>query len=56
MFHADAIDEAVLEHYVTEFQAWEMPLPEHPLHFVIEETASKNLMEVYTYEWTDDEV
>lgn len=56
VFHADAIDEAVLEHYVTEFQAWEMPLPEHPLHFVVEETASKNLMEVYTYEWTDDEV
>ena len=56
MFHADAIDEAVLEHYVTEFHAWEMPLLGHLLHFVIEETASKNFMEVYMYEWTDDEV
>lgn len=33
-----------------------MPLSGHPLHFVVEETAAKKLMEVYTYEWTDDEV
>ena len=48
--------EAVLAHYVNEFWAWHMPLPNHPLHFVMEETAAQKIMEVYTYEWTDDEV
>ena len=56
VFHADAIDKEVLNHYVKEFDAWEMPLSGHPLHFVIEEAAAQKLMEVYTYEWTDDEV
>ena len=56
VFHSDAMDEAVLAHYVNEFGAWHMPLPNHPLHFVMEETAAQKIMEVYTYEWTDDEV
>lgn len=52
----DAIDKEVLNHYVKEFDVWEMPLSGHPLHFVVEETAAQKLMEVYTYEWTDDDV
>lgn len=56
VFHADAMDQEILNHYVDVFDAWEMPLSGHPLHFVVEETAAQKLMEVYTYEWTDDEV
>lgn len=56
VFHADAIDREVLAHYVKEFDAWDMPLLGHPLHFIVEENVAQNLMEVYTYEWTDDEV
>ncbi len=56
VFHADAMDKEILEHYVKAFGAWKMPLPGHPQHFVVEESAAHKLMEVYTYEWTDDEV
>lgn len=56
VFHADAMDNEVLQHYVRIFNAWELPLPGHPLHFVVEETASQKLREVYTYEWTSDEL
>lgn len=56
VFHADAMDQKILEHYVKEFGAWEMSLPGHTFHFVVEENASHKLMEVYTYEWTGEEV
>ena len=56
VFHADAMDKDVLQHYVDVFNAWEMALPGHPFHFVVEEMASQKLREVYTYEWTSDEL
>lgn len=56
VFHAEAMDEELLEYYCSEFHAWKMPLHGHPFHFIIEETASQKLKEVYTYEWTDDEL
>lgn len=56
VFHADAMDNKILNHYIHEFDAWAMPLPGHPLHFVVEESASQKLQEVYTYEWTTDEL
>lgn len=56
VFHADAMDKDVLNHYAEIFNAWEMPLPGHPLHFIVEEDASQKLREVYTYEWTSDEL
>ena len=56
VFHADAMDKDILQHYVKVFDAWELPLPGRPLHFIIEEMASQKLREVYTYEWTSDEL
>lgn len=56
VFHADAMDKDILNHYVEVFGAWEFSISGHPLHFIVEEEAAKKLMEVYTYEWTDDEV
>lgn len=56
VFHADAMDKDILKHYISEYNAEYMPLSGHPYHFIMEEEASKNIMEVYTYEWTDDEV
>lgn len=56
VFHAEAMDKDILKHYVEIFGAWEFPLPGRPLHFIVEEKAAQNLMEVYTYEWTNEEV
>lgn len=56
VFHADAMDEKVLEHYVDTFSAWRMPLPNRPFHFVVEETFAQKLREVYTYDWSDEEL
>lgn len=29
---------------------------QHPFHFLIDEEHAKKIMEVYTYEWTDDKI
>lgn len=56
VFHADAMDREVLKHYIDVFDAWELPLSGHPLHFIVEESAAQKIREVYTYEWTSDEL
>ena len=50
------MDSTILNHYIDMFDAWGMPLSGHPLHFVVEETAAQKIREVYTYEWTSDEL
>ena len=56
VFHADAMDEEIFRHYMDTFNAWGMPLLNRPFHFVVEETSAQKLMEVYTYEWTNEEL
>lgn len=56
VFHADAMDKQILDHYVEGYNAWRMPLPGRPFHFVMEETFAQTLREVYTYEWSNEEL
>ncbi len=53
--HAVAMDKEILKHYVDVFDAIVVGIM-HPFHFVIEEESAKKIMEVYKYEWSDDEL
>ena len=53
--HAVAMDNEILKHYVDAFDALVVGIM-HPYHFVIEEESAKKIMEVYKYEWSDDEL
>ncbi|MCR4656709.1 MAG: hypothetical protein K5770_10835 [Lachnospiraceae bacterium] len=45
----------LVKHYCEVFHAdWIKAL--HPYHIFIDETAAKRLLEMYTYDWTDDEL
>ena len=53
--HAIAMDKDILQHYVDMFDAIVVGIM-HPFHFVIEEESAKKIMEVYKYEWSDEEL
>ena len=53
--HAVAMDSEILEHYKKDFGAIPIGII-HPYHFSIEEVSAKKIMEVYKYEWSDDEL
>ncbi|MCM1044199.1 MAG: hypothetical protein NC417_01705 [Candidatus Gastranaerophilales bacterium] len=50
-----AADKKLLEHYVNTFHG-EVIAILHPYQFAIDEQAAKEIMEVYDYEWTDEEI
>ena len=50
-----AANKELLEHYVKVFQA-EIIGVLHPYQFAIDEEIAKRIMEVYDYEWTDEEI
>lgn len=50
-----AADKELLEHYVRTFHG-EVIAILHPYQFAIGEQASREIMEVYDYEWTDEEI
>ena len=50
-----AADEKLLEHYVKELGAEPICML-HQFHFGIFEDKMKKIMEVYTYEWTDEQL
>ena len=56
VFHADAMDEKLLKHYIEKFNAWSMPISNRPFHFVVEEESAQRLREVYTYDWSEEEL
>ena len=56
VFHADAMDEKLMKHYIELFDAWAMPRQGRPFHFVVEESAAKKIRDVYTYDWSDEEL
>ena len=52
-----AVNRKVLEHYVDKLNAEILPvIDSHPYHFAISEKYAKQIMEVYNYEWTDEEI
>ena len=50
-----AANEDLLKHYVETFQA-EIIAILHPYQFAVDEYSAKTIMEVYDYEWTDEEI
>lgn len=50
-----AADKELLEHYVRTFRG-EVIAILHPYQFAIGEQAAREIMEVYDYEWTDEEI
>ena len=50
-----AADEELLEHYVKDLGAEPICML-HPFHFGIFDDEMKKIMEVYTYEWTDEQL
>lgn len=50
-----AADKKLLNHYVNTFNG-EIIAILHPYQFAIGEQAAKKIMEVYDYEWTDEEI
>lgn len=50
-----AANKKLLEHYCTVFKAEHIGIL-HPFQFAIDEENAKKIMEVYDYEWTDDQI
>lgn len=50
-----AANKELLEHYVKMFHG-EVIAILHPYQFAIDERAAREIMEVYDYEWTDEEI
>lgn len=50
-----AANKELLEHYSKVFHAEHIGIL-HPYHFVVDEVHAKSIMEVYDYEWTDENV
>ena len=50
-----AANQKLLEHYVDVFNG-EVIAVLHPYQFAIDEEGAKTIMEVYDYEWTDEEI
>ena len=50
-----AANKELLDHYVETFNGEAIGML-HPYQFAIDETNAKKIMEVYDYDWTDEEV
>lgn len=53
--HGFAANKELLEHYINVFNA-ELIGMLHPYQFAIDETNAAKIMEVYDYEWTDEQI
>lgn len=53
---AEAMDQELLDYYMAEFGAAPLPPLHNPYRFMLSPKMSLRLKEVYTYEWTDDEI
>lgn len=54
--YADAINIDVYNHYINEFHASEIGFISGRYRFMIDEKQTQELMEVYNYEWTEEEL
>lgn len=50
-----AANQNLFKHYIEVFNG-EMIGVLHPYHFAIDEASAKNILEVYDYEWTNEEI
>ena len=55
MIYGFAANKILLDHYIEKFNAEFIGIL-HPFQFAIDEENAKNIMEVYTYDWTDEKL
>ena len=53
--HVIAMDKEILQHYIDQFGAVPTGII-HPYHFVIPEESAREIREVYSYEWSNEEL
>lgn len=54
--YAEAMDKELFKYYLTEFGALPLPPANTPYRFMISDTMTEKIREVYSYEWTDEEI
>ena len=54
-FHGFAANEKLLSHYVEKLGATPLGLL-HPYHFAVDSITAERIMEVYDYEYTEEEI
>ncbi len=54
--YAEAMDEELFNYYINEFGALPLPPFNNPYRFMISDSMTAKIREVYTYEWTDEEI
>ena len=54
--YGEAINQDVYRYYIDVFQATPIPTGMKPFRFAIEGKKAQKLMEVYNYEWTEEEL
>ena len=52
----EAMDQELFNYYVSEFGALPLPPINNPFRFMLSDNMTMKLREVYTYEWTDEEI
>lgn len=52
--YGEAMDEELYNYYCENFGALPLPVIKNPFRFMLSDTATAHLMEVYTYEWAED--
>ena len=53
---AEAMDQELLDYYMKAFGAAPLPPVNNPYRFMLSDDMSNKLREVYTYDWTDEEI
>ena len=53
---AEAMDQELLDYYMREFGAAPLHPVNNPYLFMFSDDMSNRLKEVYTYDWTDEEI
>lgn len=52
--YGEAMDADLYQYYIEEFKALPLPPRSNPYCFMLSDEATKNIREVYAYEWTDE--
>lgn len=54
--YAEAMDQELFEYYSFEFGALPLPPINNPFRFMLSDSMTEKIREVYDYEWTEDEI
>ena len=53
---AEAMDQELFNYYISEFGALPLPPVNNPYRFMLSDAMTEKIREVYSYEWTDEEI